>query len=290
MSEQKKPVVEWSFSFEDLGASISRQFRKLGIGSQEARTEQFSAPLEDAASAQVELDLSVGQVRVSALPPSENLLEAHITCIGEMEFSISGQLDKKIRLGQKTSGPGLAGPLKDAVGIVVNRPDLRWDVGLTPSIPLLLKIDAGVGETNLDLSGLRLAGLELEGGVGDIRLTLPAAEGRYRAEIDSGVGAIRVTILPGTALDLDIDAGIGSTSVIVPPGAAVRVKAESGLGGIDLPAHFRRVKADDDFISKSGVWETEGYALAAQQISISYDGGVGGLKVVQEQASAPQGV
>ncbi len=282
MSTEKKPVVEWSFSFEDLGANISKQLRKMGIGDQEAKTEQFSAPLEDAASAHVELDLTVGQVKVSALPQSENLLEATVTYIGEMEFSVSGQLDKKVHLGQKNTGPGFTGPLKDAVSMVVNRPDLRWDVGLTPRIPLLLNIDAGLGQTDLDLSGIQLAGLELDGGVGEIRLVLPPAEKRYTAEIDCGVGAIRVTVLPGAALNLDVDAGVGSTSIVVPQGAAVRVKAESGLGGIDLPAHFKRVKGGDDFITKSGVWETEGYALATQQISIEYSGGVGGLKVVQE--------
>jgi hypothetical protein len=282
MSTEKKPVVEWSFSFEDLGASISKQLRKMGIGDQEAKTEQFSAPLEDAASAHVELDLSVGQVKVSALPQSENLLEATVTFMGEMEFSVSGQLDKKVHLGQKNTGPGFTGPIKDAVSMVVNRPDLRWDVGLTPKIPLVLNVEAGLGETNLDLSGIQLAGLELDGGVGEIRLVLPAAEKRYSAEIDSGVGSIRVNIQAGALLDLDIDAGVGSTSVVIPQGAAVRVKAESGLGGIDLPTHFRRVKGSDDFITKSGVWETEGYALATQQISIAYSGGIGGLKIIQE--------
>jgi len=61
--------------------------------------------------------------------------------------------------------------------------------------------------------------------------------------------------------------------------AAVRIKGDSGLGGIHVPSHFMRVKKGDDFISQSGVWETEGFAVAARQIIIHYSGGIGGLKV-----------
>jgi hypothetical protein len=66
--------------------------------------------------------------------------------------------------------------------------------------------------------------------------------------------------------------------VQLPAGAAVRIEAQTGLGSLKFPAALPRVKGGSDFISQNGVWETEGYALAAQQITIRFKGGVGEFK------------
>lgn len=275
----KKRTTEWSFSFEQIGESISNWVESLKGEGAESKTEQFNTPLGDASSAVVELGMAIGQVTVNALDSSENLIDAEVTYLGEMEFSVSSGAEKIVKLRQKQPQGSIRLPFKEAISAIGSRDDLRWNVGLAPDIPLKLKINAGLGRSHLDLSRLHVTGLEVDAGVGEVRLTLPATSDAYEADIESGVGSIHITIPDNAALKLDIDGGVGSTTIVIPKDAAVRIKGDSGLGGIHLPDHFMRVKKGDDFISKSGVWETEGFAVAARQIIIHYDGGIGGLKV-----------
>lgn len=281
MSEikDKKRTTEWSFSFEQIGESISQFFGSLKGGDGELKVEQFNVPLDDATSAVVELGMAIGQVDIYALTDSENLMEAEVAHVGEMEFEVSGAAEKKVKLQHKRQKGVISVPFKEAIGAISSRDDLRWKVGLAPQIPLRLELNAGVGASHLDLSGLNLVDLELDAGVGEIHLTLPATEASYKASVDSGVGSTVITIAENAALTLSVDGGVGSTVITIPEGAAVRVQGDSGLGGIQVPDHFIRVRKDDDFVSKSGVWETEGFAVASRQIVIKYDGGVGGLRV-----------
>ncbi|MBZ0284374.1 MAG: hypothetical protein K8L97_26785 [Anaerolineae bacterium] len=283
MGEQKpKREVEWSFSFENISESINQQLRKVGIAmDEEVKTGQFKTPLDDAAEAHIDLILSVGTAKVNALVDSENLLDADLTYTGEIEFETAGTTQKRVKLGQKHAEHSISWPIKDAIGKLVNRTELRWNVGISPKIPLSLDIDGGVGESTLDLTGIQLKRISLNNGVGETRLTLPATGEHYKAEVDVGVGSTRVTLLKDATLDLKIKAGVGSVTIQLPTHAAVRIKVESGIGGVSLPAHFKQTKSGNDFISKSGTWETEGYALSSQQINIRFDGGIGGLKVVE---------
>ncbi|MBZ0289665.1 MAG: hypothetical protein K8I30_18730, partial [Anaerolineae bacterium] len=100
MGEQKsKQTVEWSFSFGDVGDSISKTLKQMGVDG-EIKTAQFSEPVGGATSARVRLDLSVGKMVVRALTEPDKLIEADVRYIGEVEFSVSGETDKVVRLGQ----------------------------------------------------------------------------------------------------------------------------------------------------------------------------------------------
>jgi hypothetical protein len=206
-------------------------------------------------------------------------MEAEVMYVGEIEFAASGTADKDIKLRQKQPKGSIRLPIKEAISAIGTRDDLRWNVGLAPDVPLKLKINSGIGTSHLDLGGLHLADLEIDAGVGETHLILPAMADSYHADIDSGVGSVHITIPENAALKLDIDGGVGGTTIVIPESAAVRIQGDSGLGGIHVPSHFMRVKKGDDFISQSGVWETEGFAVAARQIIIHYSGGIGGLKV-----------
>ena len=62
MGEQKsKQVVEWSFSFGDVGDSINKTLRDLGVDA-EVKTSHFTEPIGAAKSARVRLDLATGKI------------------------------------------------------------------------------------------------------------------------------------------------------------------------------------------------------------------------------------
>jgi hypothetical protein len=282
MTEQKpNRNVEWSFSFDQIGDSLKRMVGKLGSDDDTAKTETFKTPLTGATRADIKLNLSVGRVNVYALVDSDQLMEANVTYTGEIEFTVSGEAEKVIRLGQKPGFTDFATPFKDAIAKFTNRDDLRWDIGLNPAVPLDLEIDCGVGSSGLNLAGLKLTKVDVDGGVGEIRLTLPVSDQPYKVEVDNGVGGVNVTVPDGAHPVIEMEGGIGGMTISLPEASAARLKATAGLGGISVPSRFRRVSGEDGLggIGGSSTWETEGYALATQKISVEYSGGVGGLNV-----------
>src|SRR5690606_36337675 len=97
--------------------------------------------------------------------------------------------------------------------------------------------------------------------------------------ISSGAGEINLDIADGAVVRARIRGGVGQTNVHVPADAAVRLEAKTGIGSINTKNALRRVRGGGDFLSNSGVWETDGFESAANQITIRFEGGVGELNV-----------
>ncbi len=241
------------------------------------QTSTFSEPRGDATAASVNLALAVGSTTVTPLADSANLFEANIRHLGEITFSATGETSKTIHLSESETGStSFFTPDFGIFGAgFANRDGLRWDIGLSPDVPLALVASGGVGASVFDLATLQLTSLDLNMGVGAVELRLPAAAAAYPAALKGGVGEANITIAPDAALTLTINGGVGAITVDVPDGAAVRLEAEGGLGGIAVPDSFTRVGGDGD----NGAWETEGFSSADRRIEIVYNGGIGGLTI-----------
>lgn len=295
----KRYETEWSFSFEHLADSINKALGSLG---EEVIKENFTVSRDAAQSARIVIGGSVGRTSITTLEGTENLLEADVAHLGEMEFSVSGESEKVITLKPKKITDVVA-PIRRAIGQLGKHQDLYLRIRISPNVPLRLELDGGVGPAEFDLTTLDLLGLDIDGGVGPITLSLPTTTNPYKVELDGGVGGITVNApaethvrldmeagvgaavlnIPAEAsLDIKLEGGVGSTTINAAPGVAVHLEAEGGLGGISVPAGMKRLRADDDFVSKGGVWESAGFALANKRVNIRYDGGVGGFKLRQE--------
>lgn len=251
-----------------LGPSIG-----LGAPNLEVVREEFEEPLEDATSASINLNLSVGDTTVQALNDSSDLFTAEVSHVGELVFEVAGQSEKTIHLSQQETSFGFMDGLGFLGAAFDEEQNLYWEIGLSPEVPLALNINSGVGENTLDLSQLAITRLDINSGVGTTNLRLPAPEERYNAAINGGAGNINVTITENAALDLNISGGVGNVVIDVPDGAAVRVDSSSGLGNVEIGADFRQVGGDDE------IWETASYAESDRRITIEFDGGVGNLTV-----------
>ncbi len=268
MSKKSHKKVEWSFDFEDMGKQFSQFFKNMMEGGEiELKTADLAAPLDEAASAQVKIDFSVGRANVTALPAdADNLFEAQIAYVGEYEFEVSGAAERQIALRQKGSFPkGMMGQAKN----------LTWDIALAQNLPHQLSLKGGLGETDIDLTNLLVDAIKLDTGVGKVALTLPLQDNNFNASISGGVGKTDVTIPAGIGGNLKIDGGVGEVNISVASEAAVRIEANSGLGQINLPAGLVRVSGSGSFIGTEGIWESAGFADAKKQIHIQYNGGVG---------------
>lgn len=278
--EKKRYETEWSFSFENVGDSVNKFFKSINIGGEvELKTSEFVELVDNATTARVSLGLSIGETVVKDGSGIDNLIDAEIVHVGEVEFEVSGTTEKSVRLAQKRFGG-----IDDAaaqVGSFIGgkRQELHWNVGLTNLIPLQLEIEGGVGPVDLQLTELKLTGLQVKGGVGEIRAELPVTESAYEVSINGGVGRFILEIPEGAALTLNLNGGVGNFEIYLPQTAAVRIESVGGLGLVDLPDHFIQLSEEGSFIDKSGTWQTEGYDLASRQITIHYKGGVGNLKV-----------
>jgi hypothetical protein len=248
----------------------------LGYRSDQGRviTEQFSEPIGQAESAEIELDLSIGPATVYALEDKDMLLDAEITHIGEIVFSVSGNVEKKVRLDEEQVNFD-AGWLD-----FFNQDNLEWDIGITSFIPVSLEIIGGVGDAELDLRGLLLDDLLVDVGVGDLKLSLPESEDIYEVRLDGGVGETDVEIVRDANVTVTINGSVGDVTVDVPSNAEVQVDASVGVGDIRLPSNFEKLSgSEDNVVGESGVWETSGYDDADLRITINFDGGVGDFSI-----------
>lgn len=244
---------------------------KMGFAPESSTTtDVISEPLGDAETARIDLDFGIGEATITALEDSTNLLEAEITHLGDLEFTVSGEQEKVVRLREEEHH--LHFDLFD----FFEDQNLRWDVGLSPEIPLSIRIDCGVGESDLDLSQLIITKLDLDSGVGDKTITLPATGSKYEVKVDVGVGQIELRLEDGIDVTIDIDGGVGDTIIVVPENVGVRLVGEIGVGEIKVPGSYSHTNADEDrIVGESGVWESSNYDDAAHIVTITYDGGVG---------------
>lgn len=285
MTEERKNKqykTEWSFSFEKLGDSLNNMFQGLS-GDEELKEETFTAPKGSAPAANVKIDFAVGKNIISALENSDNLIDAHLKYLGEVEFKAEETAtETNVTLRQLGKMNGVGASIKHAFGSIGHREDLVWDIKLSPDIPLNLDVNAGVGKSELDLSQLQISNLNFDGGTGETQVTLPASDIPYNADFDEGVGSTTIVVPDNTSISMDIEAGVGSVKVKLQGNPAVRVRGESGLGSIHVPKYFEQVKGGDDFISRKGIWQTPGFDEAEHQVIINYEGGVGSFHILSD--------
>lgn len=261
----------------------------------ELTTHRFSEPIGGATSANVNLDLTRYPTTVSALGDSETLFEAELNSVEDVEFRVEGTRERRITVDPDDFA---SDPFDwiDEIGR-----DARWDIGLSPAIPLELNVDVGSGSANLDLGSLQLEQLDLDGGSGSTQLRLPGSDeaydvnidigsGSFRVEVledaqfeaslDGGSGSLTITIEQGADITLELKGGSGSTNIDVPSGAAVRVIVrDSGSGSVNVPGSYTLVSDGGDDDRDTGIWESPNFESATTRIEIEFRGGSGSFNV-----------
>jgi hypothetical protein len=204
-------------------------------------------PLEGVESATVNIDWTSMPGHLGALRDSSNLIEGDIAYRGELIFDVDVRNDQTdVVLDSYSSGPW--------VWTFGGREDHRWDVELSPDVPLDLTLDAGSGSCDLDLSDLRISDLFLDVGSGSVDLALP----------------------DDSTFEVRIDGGSGSLAIALPEGVGARVMLESGSGSFRADERFRLVEGErrDD-----GVWETDDFDTAEYTIELRIDQGSGSVRI-----------
>jgi hypothetical protein len=189
------------------------------------------------------LDPAVGSLRVSNLMGGDSLAEGVLhTQRGE---DATSQMLANGTFTIKSKGILFFSPIGKASR-------WKWDVNFTPSLPIDLNVNMGVGEIELNLSRLRVNPLNIGLGVGKITVFLPPKAMRGK-----------------------IDCAIGETVIIVPRGAEVQIKVNNGIAAVSMPSGFTH---------SGDVYTSRGYNdSGATRIDLEVDQAIGNLRVEYEK-------
>jgi hypothetical protein len=182
------------------------------------------------------------------------------------------------------------------MGIHPQRSNSKLRVAFGNSVPLSLKINAGVGDARLSLSSLKISRLDFESGVGEAKVSayemnpiscefvkLKNGIGRLEAvglgylnfrnlEFDGGVGGASLDFTGEWKqnADIRIQVGVGEVNVRMPREIGVRVDSPKNfLSGIHL----------EGFSKQDSYYYSENYERAPIRVSVRVTTGIGGLRI-----------
>jgi hypothetical protein len=182
------------------------------------------------------------------------------------------------------------------VGIRRERHNNRLRLALSESIPMNLNVTTGVGDARLALSGLKIASLKIDSGVGAAKISayepnsilcehidVNSGVGRLDAvglgnlnfrefQFEGGVGGANLDFTGEWQHDADIriQVGVGGVHMQMPRGIGVRIEAEK---------HFLSGMRLDGFIERDSSYYSENYNDATIRVSVRVVTGVGGFRI-----------
>ena len=127
-----------------------------------------------------------------------------------------------------------------------------WDVRLMRDVPIDLNVHFGAGEAQLDLGRLDLSNVEVEMGVGQLKLDLRGdPKHDYRVRIRGGVG---------------------EAVVHLPSDVGVVAEAEGGIGSIDAPGLTHR----------GSEYQNDAYGKSKVTVRLDVRGGIGSIRLLTD--------
>ncbi len=204
-------------------------------------TQAVNIPLENATSAIIKFNHGAGKFDLSTSDNPDVLLEG--TCVGgvtQKESLKQGQ--KQVELSTEGSFHWTAWP--------GNNQGLRWNLAVSPKIPLQIVFKSGANEATLDLTRLNVTDLMVDTGASSTNIMLPEQSEMIKVKVHSGVASVKMS---------------------VPTTVAARIKVQSGLASKNID--IKRFPQNGSF------YETPGYESASRKAEISVDTGVGSFSI-----------
>lgn len=216
----------------------------FGLGKGGLSRQSVNQPVAGAKSAVVSIALGDGELRLHSASEPGELLSGSIELRGGR-----GRLTQSF---QEDGGVAHLTLQEQGSTWVMSgwEPRRLWDLGLSPDLALELSAKVGAGNLSLDASGLQVRAVEVDCGVGQVRITLPG-RGDYSARVHAGVGDVWV---------------------YVPEGLAARIHAHAGLGSASVAGAYSK--------RSDGEWLSPGYDTAANRVELTVDSGIGSVRVL----------
>lgn len=254
------------------------------VGPLQTQTEVIK--MDPVKSVEVDIDLGLGDLTITG--GSNDIMT------GKFEYNV---VQWKPEIQYKTTGS--RGEIK------IKMPDVEldfdeddkdiennWMLQFNKDIPLEMKIEIGVGESELDFSNVTLSSLEISNGAGEVSVEIGQQE-IDELEIESGAGEVEISFDGGNIDELEIDLGAGE-SVLDFTGnwkSDMDANIDCGVGEVTirLPEDVGvRIKAGSNWLSevntkglhkKGGAFVNDAYGSSNVTLEFSVDVGVGQLNL-----------
>lgn len=259
----------------------------------ELREEAVQVPLNDAATADVEITFGAGELRLNP-GTAEGLLEADFT------YNVD---ELKPIVDQKRRGDRLDVSLYlEADGLSLNLGDRtrnEWDVRLSDRVPISLGLDLGAAKGRVDLGRLQLTDARIRTGAADVKIewSEPNPELLDLLEVDAGAANLEMNTLGNAHFDqmnltggagnfdldfsgdwqesarVSIDAGLSNLTLTVPHEIGVRIlTGDQALANVNARG-FRR---------EGTAWVNDAYGESEVELIINVSIGLGNLTLIEE--------
>jgi hypothetical protein len=203
------------------------------------RTDTRSIELDKSEEVKIDLKMGAGELRVNG--GAEKLMEGR--------FSYN-----RLRLRPEityTSG-GFRGHLMveepSHVGTATSR--YVWDLRFNNQKALDLDVKCGAGESRLNLGDLTLRRVNVEMGVGQLRMDLRGT--------------------PKNDYEVSVHGGIGEATIYLPENVGIDAHVEGGIGGIHAPGLQKR----------EGRYVNDSYGRAKTTVRLDVEGGIGSINLI----------
>lgn len=247
-----------------------------------------SEPLGEEQSLDARVEVKVGRLEVEPGPADQLYqIEVHYN-----QRAFTPQLDVQ----REGTGARLEFELTGEGSSFAGLDETRINLRLNPNLPVQLETRSGVGESNVDLSGMEVRSVLLQSGVGEHKLSMltPNRTICDRIEIISGVGALEVVGLGNFAFkELRFRGGVGGSSLDF-SGAwneVGQVEIEVGVGGVEilLPRHLgAEIRVSKSFLTgydlsgftqKGDTYYSDNLERVEKVVRFRIRAGIGGVEV-----------
>ncbi|TQR27478.1 hypothetical protein C7Y47_23100 [Lysinibacillus sphaericus] len=220
-----------------IGASLIALTGCSSVVPGKTKDETILVEKDKAEKLDVELQLGIGEITVEkgAKEWIEGTAQYNIDKLApKVKYDLRGKTGK-ISIDHKGSTNVRLGKIKNI-----------WDIKLNEDIPMDLSIEAGASDAEIDLQGLQLEKLDINTGVGDLKVNLG---GDWKKSFET-----------------NIETGVGNTTVTLPSKVGVKLTTEKGIGTSSI----------DGLISKGeGVYVNEAYDKSDVKIEVNSEIGLG---------------
>ncbi|MFW5761738.1 MAG: toast rack family protein [Cyclobacteriaceae bacterium] len=110
----------------------------------------------------------------------------------------------------------------------------EWDLLFDSKVPLILKLNIGAGECDVDLAGTNIKSFEINTGAGESSIDLSNTN-VSEVNLKAGVGEVRLDLSGNWSNDnrTVVNGGIGQLTVYVPENIGVRARVSGLLGEVN---------------------------------------------------------
>ncbi len=243
--------------------------------------------LENAQSLKAQINLGLGSLKVA---------KGDEATLYDLRIDYNGKSDKpEVDFSRSEKTASLKVSMEGKKGSGWWREDNKINLSISPEVDLDARLTTGVGENLVDLTGLKVADLEVVNGVGNTEIYMDGVNGINckTLNVTNGIGHLEMTGLGNYGFsdfrfnggigdssldfsgdwksigDISIKVGLGSLEVVVPEYVGVKVKSsKSYLSSMQMPG-FDQV--GNEYLS-SNIKEAE------KQIVIRINTGIGEVR------------